>query len=347
MTKGKVFKTVLLMSLLLMMSIFTACGTKKTNTEAAKSEAKADEVKPIKVAIIFASTIDDMAWSQSMYQGAKAVQDKLGAGKMDLQISERLGNPVDAGAAIRQYALQKFDIIIAHGAQYQSVIEEIAAEFPETTFAYGGSEAKLPNIFAYDPNAQEGSYLLGMLAGLNTKTNVIGIVGPVDAGEATKYNSGFIQGVKAVNPKADVKVAFTGSFGDIVAAGEVATTHIKAGADILTGSSQQSVGAIKVVSQNKGIKWFGTNVDQSVLAPESVVGCELYLFENLIDELIKKRQSGTLGGESLQLTFANGQLDLVLNEKLKSQLTLESLKKMEAVKEELKSGTKKVEVVKY
>lgn len=346
MKKSKFFKMVLWMCLLLMTSIFNACGASKEK-EAPKAEVKAEEVKPIKVGIIFASTIDDMAWSQSMYQGAKAVQDKLGKDKMDLQFSERLGSPVDAGAAIRQYALQKFDIIIAHGAQYQSVIEEIAAEFPETTFAYGGSEAKLPNIFAYDPNAQEGSYLLGMLAGLNTKTNVIGIVGPVDAGEATKYNSGFIQGVKAVNPKADVKIAFTGSFGDIVAAGEVASTHIKAGADILTGSSQQSVGAIKVASQNKGVLWFGTNVDQSVLAPDSVVGCELYLFENLVTELIEKRASGKLGGESLQLTFANGQLDLILNDKLKSQLTPESLEKMESTKEELKKGTKKIEVVKY
>lgn len=344
MKKRNFLNSVLLLVLLLVTGMFTACGASKKEAEKPKEEAPV--AKPIKVALILPSTIDDMAWSQSMYQGAKAVQTKMGADKMDLQVSERLGNPVDAGSAIRQYALQKFDIIIAHGAQYQSVIEEIAAEFPETTFAYGGTEAKLPNIFAYDPNAQEGSYLLGMLAGLNTKSNVIGIVGPVDAGEATKYNSGFIQGVKAVNPKAEVRVAFTGSFGDVVAAGEVAATHIKAGADILTGSSQQSVGAIKVVSQNKGVLWFGTNVDQSVLAPDSTVGCELYLFENLINELIEKRAGGKLGGESIQLTFQNKQLDLIINEKVKGRLNPDSIAKMEAVKAELVNGTKKIEVIK-
>ncbi|MEW6229805.1 MAG: BMP family ABC transporter substrate-binding protein, partial [Bacillota bacterium] len=80
----------------------------------------------IRIALVLPSTMDDMAWSQSMYEGLKAVQKEMGEGRLDLAVSERLANPVDAGAAIRQYADQRYDIVIAHGAQYQSVLMEIA-----------------------------------------------------------------------------------------------------------------------------------------------------------------------------------------------------------------------------
>ena len=121
---------------------------------------------------------------------------------MELAISEKLGKAVDAGAATRQYASQGFDIVIAHGSQYQSVLPEIAKDFPKTTFAHGTGFQTAPNIFAYDPQAQDGAYLLGMLAAKMTKSGVIGVVGPVEAGDAAKYNYGFQQGVMKTNPQA-------------------------------------------------------------------------------------------------------------------------------------------------
>ena len=108
----------------------------------------------VKVALVIPSTIDDMAWSQAMYEGLKAVQADMGEDKMDVAVSERLWNAVDAGAAIREYALQGYQLIIAHGAQYQSLLNEIAPEFPKISFAYGtGFATESPNIFAYDPHA--------------------------------------------------------------------------------------------------------------------------------------------------------------------------------------------------
>lgn len=163
---------------------------------------------PIRVGFVVPSTRDDLAWSQAMYEGIVAVQEELGSDKLELSISERLGNPVDAAAAIRQYASQGYDLIIAHGAQYQSLLNDIAPDFPKTTFAYGtGYAAKFPNIFAYDPHSQEGAYIGGVVAGMMTKSGVIGLVGPVEAGDAIKYNKGFEMGVKAVNPKAEVRIA--------------------------------------------------------------------------------------------------------------------------------------------
>ncbi|NQT65060.1 MAG: BMP family ABC transporter substrate-binding protein, partial [FCB group bacterium] len=91
--------------------------------------------KKVRIALIIPSTIDDLAWSQVMYEGIKAVQKKYSEDKIQLEVSERLWNAVDAGMAIRQYASQGFDLVIAHGAQYQSVLDEVAPDFPKTSFA--------------------------------------------------------------------------------------------------------------------------------------------------------------------------------------------------------------------
>lgn len=294
----------------------------------------------IRIALVIPSTIDDMAWSQSMYKGIKSVQEERGEDQIEVAVSEQLWKVVDAGSAIREYALQGYDMIIAHGAQYQNLLNEIAPEFPEISFAYGtGFATEHPNIFAYDPHAQEGAYLLGILAGLKTKTNVIGIVGPVEAGDAIKFNKGVVQGVKAVNPDADVRIAYTGSFGDFVAAGEIAKTHIKAGADVLTGSAQQSVGAINVTKEAGNVFWLSTDMDQSSLSPQTVLASQAYNFKKVVETMIDSRTKGVLGGQHLELTFANGTLSLVYNEGLAAEITEDMKAQVEEAKAKIIDGS--------
>jgi len=302
--------------------------------------------KKIRIAMLMASTIDDMAWSQSMYEGLKAVQKELGADKLEFVTSERMGNPVDAGAAIRQYADQGFDIIIAHGAQYQSVLMELAPDFPKTTFAYGTGFTTAPNIFAYDPQAQEGAYLLGVVAALMSKTGVAGIVGPVESGDAIKYNYGFQQGVAAGNPNVKVRIAYTGSFGDIVGAGELAKVHMDAKADVLTGSSQQAVGAVRAVAERSGVYWMSTDMDQASLAPDHVLAAQVYHWEKVVKAMIDYRAKGILGGKHLTLTFADGTLELRFNPKLVNRIPKAVLDRVEKTKQDIITGKLRVELPK-
>jgi basic membrane protein A and related proteins len=308
----------------------------------AAASAEIQAAEKIRIGLILPSTVDDMAWSQSMVEGLKAVQKKMGEGKMEVAISEKLGRAVDAGAATRQYASQGFDIVIAHGSQYQSVLPEIAKDFPKTTFAYGTGFQTAPNIFAYDPQAQDGAYLLGMLAAKMTKSGVVGIVGPVEAGDAAKYNYGFQQGVVKTNPQIKVRIAYTGSFNDIVGAGELAKTHMTAGADILTGSSQQAVGAVRAVAEKAGKYWLSTDLDQSSLGPETVLASQVYDWEKVVNRIIDLRAKGTVGGQLLVLSLADGTLDLRYNGKLANKVPKDVRDAVEKARKDIISGTLKV-----
>jgi basic membrane protein A len=250
--------------------------------------------------------------------------------------------PVDAGSAARQYAAKGFDVIVAHGAQYKNLILEMAEEFPRTTFVFGTSADVGPkNVFTYMPQSEETGYLNGLIAGTVTKSNGVGLVGPVDGGDSARYDRGFVLGVKAANPKAEVKVAHTGSFGDFVKAGELAQTQIKAGADVLTGSSQQALGALRAVAafKERKIWWVGQDLAQ-LRMPESawVIAAASYNYAPVIETIIDRRAAGVLGGENIPLNFANGGFVYEFNATVGPVLTKELRARVEAAKAGLVSG---------
>jgi len=295
----------------------------------------------IKIAMIVESTVDDKGWCQSMHDAIVAVQKKYGASLVEYSYSEKM-KPVDAGSAARQYVAKGYDIVIGHGAQYKNLMLEMAEEFPKTTFAFGTSgEIGPKNVFTYMPESEQTGYINGVIAGLVTKTNIIGLVGPVDGGDAARYNRGFILGVRSVNPKAQVQVAYTGSFGDYVKAAELAHTQIKAGADVLTGSAQQALGALRAVAEykDKAIWWVGQDTAQLSI-PESykVIAAASYAYEAVVENLIDKRQAGVLGGECIPLNFANKGFIYQFNDKVGPVLTAEVRKAAEKAKADISSG---------
>lgn len=299
----------------------------------------------IRIAAIFPSEIDDLAWSQSMYQSLISIQEEWGKDRIHISVAEQLYDIVDAGTALREYAFNGYDIVIAHGAQYQSVIiDDIAPIFPDTTFAYGTGVQHAPNVFAYEPRAHQGGYLLGMLAAHMTETGILGVVGPVEAGDAVRFNSGFRQGALAADPDIRVRIAYTGSFGDLVGAGDLASSHIDAGADILTGSAQQTVGAIRVVEEQDGVYWMSTDMDQSHIAPKSVMASQVYNFAAIVTQMLEYRAEGIVGGKHLDLSFPAGTLELRYNEDLIHLIPEEVLNIIEETKEAIISGELVIEL---
>ena len=126
------------------------------------------------------------------------IQEEMGGpDKFEFVYSENMFVVDDAAAAIRDYATQGYDLVIAHGSQYGSSLQEIAPDFPETSFAWGTTVDTFgqPNIFAYEAASQEGGYVNGVLAATLSNSKVIGVVGPIETGDAKLYVDGFKAGV--------------------------------------------------------------------------------------------------------------------------------------------------------
>jgi basic membrane lipoprotein Med (substrate-binding protein (PBP1-ABC) superfamily) len=272
--------------------------------------------KPLRVAVIMPSATTDMAFSQSMYQALLAVQKELGGpSAMEIKFTENMFKVPDVPPALRDYASQGFDIVIAHGSQYGSSVQDVAKDFPKTTFAWGTdvNTFGMPNIYAYTAAAEEGGYVNGVLAAKLTKTKQIGVTGPVEVGDAKTYIDGFTQGVASVDPSIKVNKTWTGSFSDVALMTEAAKTHIAAGADALTGSSQSVVGSIGAAKDKGSILWFGTQSDQTTLAPKLVVASQVYDWTSILKDMINNRKAGKLGGDTFTLHLKNGGLKIAYN----------------------------------
>jgi basic membrane lipoprotein Med (substrate-binding protein (PBP1-ABC) superfamily) len=277
---------------------------------------QAKPAQPFKIAVLMPSATNDVAFSQSMFLALKAVQTEMGGeSALQLAYSDNMFKVPDAAAAIRDYASKGFNIVIAHGSQYGASVQEIAGDFPKVSFAWGTDVNTFgkPNVFAYTAAAEEGGYVNGVLAAKLTKSKVIGVTGPVEVGDAKTYIDGFIQGVSATDPSIKVAKTWTGSFSDVALMTEAAKTHVAAGADTLTGSSQSVIGSIGAAKEKGNILWFGTQADQASLAPNLVVASQVYDWTSILKDMIAKNKSGKLGGETYVLHLSNGGLKIAYN----------------------------------
>ena len=322
-------------SMLIFLLLLAGCGGSDEDGEEVDAEGA-----PFRVAIVMPSSTTDIAWSQSMFDSLTAVQTEMGGeDALKIAYSEGMFRVTDASAAIRDYAAEGYDLVIAHGAQYGNSVFEVATDFTETSFAWGtssdtGADRGINNVFAYGAVANEGGYVNGVVAAMLSENDVIGVIGPV-AGDAKLYIDGFVRGVTDVKPDAQVNVSYTGSFSDTTLAAEAAHVHIQAGADVLTGSAQQVVGAIGVANEN-GVAWLGTQSDQISLGPDVVVTNQIYNWSNVIADMIAKIEAGELGGTAYKLTFKNDGLRLEFNESI--EIDDEVKQAARAAIEDIKNG---------
>ncbi|MBK8035152.1 MAG: BMP family protein [Chloroflexi bacterium] len=269
-----------------------------------------------RVAVVAPSATNDLAFSQSMYDALLRVQAEMGEDAFQFDFQEGTFVVDDAAVALRDWAASgEYDLIIAHGSQYGSIIEELAPEFPEVSFAWGTdvNTFGLDNVYAYTAAAAEGGYVNGAVAATLSESGIIGVVGPIEVGDAKAYVDGFVNGALATDPEATVNVTYIGSFSDVPLATEAANAHVQNGADVLTGSAQMVVGAIGVAQENE-LLWFGTQSSQADLAAEAGVSFQVYHWEVVLNDIIANLEEGVLGGEAYTLTLENGGLTVDISE---------------------------------
>ena len=304
----KKFRMTWLIVVLALALVAAACGeTAETTTTAAAGETTttAAAAEMFRIAIVAPSASNDLAFTQSIVDAVDIIKAEMG--NVEVEVTDGTFVVDDAAAAIRAYAADGVDLVLAHGSQYGGSLQEIAPDFPDTTFAWGTAADTfgLANVFAYEAASDEGGYVMGVMAAALSQSGTIGIVGPVEVGDAKLYVDGFAAGVKAQDPAANVLINYTDSFSDVALASEAAQAQAANGADVMSGTAQMVVGAV-TVANDANILWFGTQANQTSLAPSIVVASQVYHWEVVLREIIAKMEAGTIGGEEFKINLANG-----------------------------------------
>ncbi|MGH7526035.1 MAG: BMP family protein [Gemmatimonadales bacterium] len=222
-----------------------------------------------RVGLITPGSIADAAWNSGAYQGLQWIQDSL-----DLAISHvEARTPAEQDEALRTYAAQGYELVFAHGFEFQGAAERVSAQYPKTVFIITSGQRARGNVAPLIFRLEEASYLAGMVAGGLTRTNVVGFVGGIELPPIEAAFQGWENGARAVNPQVRSRKIYLNSFDDAAAGREAALALIRVGADMFHHNADAAaLGVFQAAKERPGVYVFGSNADQSKLAPDRVLG---------------------------------------------------------------------------
>jgi basic membrane protein A len=214
---------------------------------------------------------------------------------------------------------QGVTLAIGVGFMLENAVETVARRNPDTKFLLidstladaEGKSYTLPNVRSVMYREEQGSFLVGALAGLTTKNNKVGFVGGMEVPLIKKFEAGFRAGVAATNPKATVLVNYTGSFDNVSAGKQVGQDLVTKGADIVYhAAGSDGLGVIQAVKEaraaGKPVYVIGVDSDQSHVAPEAVLTSMIKRVDLGVYEAVRDLTQGKLQGGDVMLGLKEG-----------------------------------------
>ncbi len=229
--------------------------------------------------------LGDQSFNDAAYRGLQMLEEEFG---VKIQVVES-AMMTDYVVNLSSLAEEGYDLVWAIGFLMQDALAEVAEMYPDTKFGLIDSEVISDNVASVTFKEHEGSFLVGLLAGMKTKTDKVGFVGGMDFALIHKFEAGFVAGVKAINPDAEVIVSYTGVFDDPNKGKELALTQYSQGVDVIYHASGAcGIGVIKA-AEEKGSGFYAIGVDspQAHLAPENVLTSMLKRVDNAVYSVSK------------------------------------------------------------
>ncbi len=319
--------------LLLTIALILGCARKEEEVEAT-----------LRVGLVFdVGGRGDKSFNDSAYRGLEKAKEDLGIYYEYIEPGE--GSDRESG--LRMLAYQNFDLIFGIGFMFSDDITHIAREFPEKKFAcvdytvQPGREIP-SNLAALKFREEEGSYLVGALAGLLTKTNKLGFVGGMDIPLIHRFESGYKAGVRRANPKATILVGYAGVTGEAFknpAKGkEIALSQYGQGVDIVYHASGSTGLGVFEAAREKKVLAIGVDSDQYHEAPGYILTSMVKRVNNSVYNTIKDTIAGQFKGGVHIFGLKEDGVGYVYDENNRDLIPDEVRKKVEELKAQIIAG---------
>ncbi len=279
----------------------------------------------------------DKSFNEAAYRGIEQWKKETGKPAIEFEIA----NESQREQALRRMAERGATPIIAIGFAQASTVEKVAKEFPKLQFTIIDGVAKLPNVQSVLFKEHEGSFLVGMIAELTSKTGKVGFVGGMDIPLIRKFQCGYEQGVKYANPKGEVFVNMVGTTGaawnDPARGGELARAQFAKGADVIFAAAGGT--GIGVYQAAKDAKKFAIGVDsnQNHLQPGTMLTSMVKRVEVAVYEAAKNYKPGLV-----VLGLKEDAVDYALDQYNAKLISPDVKKKVDQAKADIVAGKVKV-----
>ncbi len=280
----------------------------------------------------------DKSFNEAAYTGAEKFKTETKVEYRDFEIQ----NDAQREQALRNFAQRGQNPIVAVGFSFRAALEKVAAEFPNTRFSIIDSVVNLPNVQSIVFKEHEGSYLVGVLAGLATKKNSVGFVGGMDIPLIRRFACGYVQGVKAAKPAATVIQNMTGTTGaafrDPVRGGELARGQISQGADVIYHASGATGIGVMQAAADGGALSIGVDSNQNALHPGKVLTSMLKRVDVAVHTSFTTARAGTWKPGTTVLGLAEGGVDWADDANNKALITADMRAAVTKASDDIKAG---------
>jgi basic membrane protein A len=300
----------------------------------------------LKVGLVFdVGGRGDKSFNDGAYRGLERAKKDL---DIDFEYIEP-GPGADREAALRQLANRnEISLILGIGFIFTDDITNIAKEFPNKKFAcvdytYDPSKLLPPNLVALNFKEEEGSFLVGALASLLSKTNTIGFIGGMQSPLIKKFEVGYVAGAKYANRQCDVLIAYAGVSGDAFKnpgkGKELALGQFGRGADIIYhASGVTGLGVIEAAREKQKLV-IGVDSDQYHEAPGFILTSMTKVVDNSVFETIRQVKDGNFqGGRSVMFDLKSKGIDYVYDSNNKNLIPDNIHQKVEEIRKKIITG---------
>jgi basic membrane protein A and related proteins len=290
----------------------------------------------MRVGLVTPGPISDAAWNSGAYQGLQKIRDSLGVSISHVEAK----TPAEQSEALRAYAAQGYDLVFAHGFEFQDASERVSADHPQTVFIVTSGRRAYRNVSPLIFRLEEASYLAGMVAGGMTKSNALGFVGGIELPPIKAAYQGWVNGAKAVNPGIRIRELYLNSFDDVAAGREATLALIGAGVDMFHHNADAAaLGLFQAVKQYPGVYVFGANADQSTLAPGHVLGSAVIDLPHAFVLVAVEVRSGHFVPKVEAFGLKSGVVRYVPNPRLENMVSSSLKARIAAAADSISEGT--------
>ncbi|ARU40790.1 hypothetical protein CCB80_06400 [Armatimonadetes bacterium Uphvl-Ar1] len=329
------------------LGLMTGC-TPSSPTDSEQKPATGDtkpaEGKTISVGIVFDSGgLGDKSFNDSAWRGIQKAETEFGIKVSKVESKEEKDYETNLAAM----ADDGNDLVIAVGLNQGKALEKVAPMYPDTKFAIVDGTVEAPNVRMLKFKEEEGSYLVGFLAGKMTKTAKVGFVGGQELDLIKKFEYGFAAGVKAANPQAELLPAkYIGSWDNIDEAKIAANVLFDSGADIVYhAAGRAGLGVIRA-AKDRNLFAIGVDSDQDGEAPGNVLTSMIKNVDEAVYSTIKDMVDGKFeAGEKIYDVAQNG-VGISELTHTRDKVGPDLLAEIMAVKQAIADGTTKVPATK-
>jgi basic membrane protein A len=315
------------------------------------TSASVDDKSKVHVGIVFdIGGKDDRSFNAAAWQGVSRAAKDFPIVLRDVEP----GDPTSIEPAMRAFAERGYDLIIGVGFAQTPQIEAVAQDYPNLNFAIVDGVSRLPNVASLIFKEHEGSYLVGMIAAMTSRTGVLGFVGGMDIPLIQKFEVGYEEGARAVNPKVRVIPNYVGvtdaAWNDPVKGKELARTQIDKGADVIFAAAGNSgLGAFDAVeqygkdAQGRAQRFvIGVDSNQNWVKPGFVLTSMVKRVDNAVHEIVKDRvENRPIGGVHVY-GLENEGIGYAIDQYNANLLPKATLDAVETAKQKIISGQVKV-----